>query len=231
MQLSFLSLPRELRDSIYNYYVFEPDGYYYDFTSNKLRASKNRPIALTFMYTCKQVGDEMRHLALGANMIDFSTTQTQTNRLNAGRFGALFEQMQFYKGEFLWSLGDDSMASKYHSPAAFKEVALAFPHLRVLLSEFTSQETDYEYSRSLLVDSQTWGLADSHFRSFRDRMIQVLSSDHEFLDAYLRADRYPPEYVGPNDPDQEMDLECQAKWNEQLACFFQSQFLVSGPSK
>ena len=49
MPLPLLGLPRELRDAIYYYYVFEPDGYHFDDKSGKLRASRNRPIDLQLM--------------------------------------------------------------------------------------------------------------------------------------------------------------------------------------
>ena len=79
----FLDLPRELRDMIYHHYIFEPDGYHYDYESGKLRTSKKCRIYLALERTCKVVAQEMHHLALGSNVLHFWTVDTE--RINAGR--------------------------------------------------------------------------------------------------------------------------------------------------
>lgn len=55
--MGFFTLSRELRDNIYYHYVFEPDGYHYDYESGKFRASGNRSIDLALTYSCKSVSD------------------------------------------------------------------------------------------------------------------------------------------------------------------------------
>ncbi|KAF2109974.1 hypothetical protein BDV96DRAFT_584902 [Lophiotrema nucula] len=82
----FLRLPREIRDMIYEYYVFEEDGYHYDFYARKLRrrcflpldgGSQQsqpvlKPVALDLAYTCKVIGVEMRGVALKVNTVTFT---------------------------------------------------------------------------------------------------------------------------------------------------------------
>lgn len=81
-RLSFLDLPRELRDIIYHHYVFELDGYHFDYETGKLRASNKRRIDLALEYTCRIVAKEMHHLALESNILHFSTVDIE--RVKAG---------------------------------------------------------------------------------------------------------------------------------------------------
>ncbi|KAL8852642.1 MAG: hypothetical protein Q9221_002522 [Calogaya cf. arnoldii] len=84
--LGFLSLPRELRDIIYRLYVFEPEGYPYDYESRKLRAHGNRHIDLALMRTCSVVAAEMHHLPLGINVLHFYTSTPEVDAKLALRY-------------------------------------------------------------------------------------------------------------------------------------------------
>ncbi|KAL8885505.1 MAG: hypothetical protein Q9215_006645 [Flavoplaca cf. flavocitrina] len=57
--LSFFSLPRELRDTIYHFYLLEPEGYFYDLESGKLRAHGKRRIDLALVRTCSAIATEI----------------------------------------------------------------------------------------------------------------------------------------------------------------------------
>ena len=80
MGVGFLSLPRELRDTIYLYYVIEWNGYHYQYESGKFRTSDGRRIELALMYTCTCVAKEMHHLALNNNVLHFSTVDTELEK-------------------------------------------------------------------------------------------------------------------------------------------------------
>lgn len=71
--MSFLGFPREVRDIIYHYYVFEAGGYHFDYKSGNFRTSENRPINLTFISTCSTVAAELPHCALKSNVLHFWT--------------------------------------------------------------------------------------------------------------------------------------------------------------
>lgn len=96
------SLPRELRDKIYKYYVTIPGGYKYDFHRNKLIPADNKPAAAHFalMYTCTLIAYEMRGVALKYNTITFSTVYSADLRLLAGRFEYVLNGLYFHK-EFM----------------------------------------------------------------------------------------------------------------------------------
>lgn len=66
-QSCLLQLPGELRNQIYQDYIVlgAENGYTYDFEAGKLRTVPDRqPIDIRLIYTCRQVGDEVRSLAL-----------------------------------------------------------------------------------------------------------------------------------------------------------------------
>ena len=78
---------------IYQYYLFEKDGYHYNFETGKLRKSNHEPISLGLMYTCTTVTAEMHSLAFKLNTIIFSTVYSETERIKAGRFDQLLAKL------------------------------------------------------------------------------------------------------------------------------------------
>ncbi|KAI4938616.1 hypothetical protein J4E85_001057 [Alternaria conjuncta] len=74
-QSRLLSLPRELRDEIYTYYLQEPGGYVHSPTTNKLRRYDGQIIDFSLMWTCKMVASEMRDLPLRVNEVVFKPFQ------------------------------------------------------------------------------------------------------------------------------------------------------------
>lgn len=120
MQLSFFSLPRELRDKIYFHYVYEPEGYHFDFESRKFQAPGNRSIDLAFALTSKSVAAEMHHLALECNVLNFSTSEA--GRLRAGHFHMLYTQMEYHKISLLESLRDSKFSRYIKSPAVNRKI-------------------------------------------------------------------------------------------------------------
>ncbi|KAI1532116.1 hypothetical protein PtrCC142_008189, partial [Pyrenophora tritici-repentis] len=72
-QSRFMSLPRELRNGIYTYYFQVPGGYAHSPTTNRLRCSKDQPVDLSLIRTCKQIADETRNLPLQVNEIVFKS--------------------------------------------------------------------------------------------------------------------------------------------------------------
>jgi len=75
LQSRLLSLPRELRDEIYTYYLQEPGGYVHSPSTNKLRCSNGQIIDFSLMWTCKMVASEMRDLPLRVNEVVFRPSQ------------------------------------------------------------------------------------------------------------------------------------------------------------
>ncbi|KAJ0365054.1 hypothetical protein COL26b_012219 [Colletotrichum chrysophilum] len=107
LRSGFLSLPREIRDIIYAFYVFAEDGYTcnYDrlagsilsqhelnantprrYVAGVLQRADLQPIDLNLSYTCRLVAREMRGVALETNAITFSTMTSNELRTIALRF-------------------------------------------------------------------------------------------------------------------------------------------------
>ncbi|KAK4441985.1 hypothetical protein QBC34DRAFT_456898 [Podospora aff. communis PSN243] len=78
-QSCLLTVPREIRDHIYHEYLFNENGY--------LPCLK--PIDLALTYTCRQIADEMRGLALRLNTVIFTTLYSDELRTRAGRWNIL----------------------------------------------------------------------------------------------------------------------------------------------
>jgi hypothetical protein len=71
----FLSrLPRELRDTIYDYCTGENGGYFFDSREGKLRTLSGDKIDLSLMYTCKGIAAEIRDVLFRDNTIHFLHT-------------------------------------------------------------------------------------------------------------------------------------------------------------
>jgi hypothetical protein len=75
-QSPLFRLPREIRDVIYDYYVREPDGYFYDAEMGKIlyqhpSIMPKQVVRLRLMITCKIAADELKNVAL--QKIHFTT--------------------------------------------------------------------------------------------------------------------------------------------------------------
>ena len=90
-----LRLPRELRDRIYIYALVEPDGYRYEGKTKRLRTSRDKPINLSLVYTCKQIYSETCGVALTTNCITFTPQHDSSSAVyasNSDRLKSLHER-------------------------------------------------------------------------------------------------------------------------------------------
>ncbi|KAK1729013.1 hypothetical protein CaCOL14_008533 [Colletotrichum acutatum] len=94
---NFLSLPRELRDLIYERYLAVDGGYVCDsqaFIDGKLRAGNHGgPIDLNLIYACRQTAQETDGMALRVNQITFRTITSEGLRILAARFDSLMARV------------------------------------------------------------------------------------------------------------------------------------------
>ncbi|KAI4630680.1 hypothetical protein J4E80_001618 [Alternaria sp. BMP 0032] len=100
-QSPLFRLPREIRDTIYDYYAQGRPPYVYDKDTAKLRYSDASAQAqgLGLMITCKIAADEMQHVAF--QNVEFSTlcsvddgAEFQQLRSRAARFCQIFDMVQ-----------------------------------------------------------------------------------------------------------------------------------------
>ncbi|KAI1394317.1 uncharacterized protein F4822DRAFT_439912 [Hypoxylon trugodes] len=96
----FFDLPRELRDLIYYKYV-SVGGYIQNPETWRLRTVQDEPIDLNLMYTCHQVANEMKGVALSRNTINFRTTLGGTGNVYADAYDTLMERTDSMKRNML----------------------------------------------------------------------------------------------------------------------------------
>jgi hypothetical protein len=95
-QSPLFRLLRELRDRIYHFYVFEPEGlhHHFDDRGGKLRTRVGDPIDTQLIQTCKAVAHELNGLSLKLNTITFAPadqTSAHPVRSNALRSKRLLD--------------------------------------------------------------------------------------------------------------------------------------------
>ncbi|KAH7188204.1 uncharacterized protein B0J16DRAFT_89045 [Fusarium flagelliforme] len=86
MSTGLTDLPLEIRQQIFGDYFKVPGGYVYDGKSDKLRNADNTPIDLSFIYTCRSIANDCKHLPLAVNTLHFSTLYREDWRSLAGCF-------------------------------------------------------------------------------------------------------------------------------------------------
>ena len=216
MNLGFLALPRELRDAIYQYYVIEFDGYHYHYDSGKFRTADHQHIDLALMYTCTTVAKEMHHLALGSNILHFSTIETEPERalrydgavadVNSKRIDTLdmlcTPQFQHYvSAELVAKVSNrfPRLGSLFHEP---------FHHHRVFRPNFT-----YGPGRG-----SCWGEAKSTYRTLQHFILNLLASETDFIETlanyYEDHQRVRDEWVAERDEPIEWDSEISEEEEE-----------------
>jgi hypothetical protein len=77
-QSAFFRLPRELRDLIYEHYVFEEDGLLYDPKTREMFCRSSTPGTMTrpedsLPRTCRQATEEMKGITWRTNVVHFGT--------------------------------------------------------------------------------------------------------------------------------------------------------------
>ncbi|KAF2111064.1 hypothetical protein BDV96DRAFT_186205 [Lophiotrema nucula] len=144
-QSPFFRLPREIRDLIYEFYVYEDEGYFYDYEARKMQLRSKglyQRVSLGFIYTCTQVADEMKGVAFKVNTLTFRTGASEDDggefwglKSRAGRFRCLLAYTFWTKFEMVRITG--SLATR----AIVDEVARKYPNVglwfELLLREWT----------------------------------------------------------------------------------------------
>ena len=181
-RINFFSLPRELRDAIYRYYVTEDDGYHYDYKSGKLRTVSGKCIDLALMYTCTFVAAEMRHLPLGLNVLTFRTVCPESERLKAGRFHLFLEQLDLLRLGVLAEVRSGSL-QHFFTPDICSKVSIKYPEFLAFLNGLQEQLPIGSACPLILSGRQGWGETRSRFRSFMDYTLSLFSEHSNFFES------------------------------------------------
>ncbi|KAF2634177.1 hypothetical protein P280DRAFT_485682 [Massarina eburnea CBS 473.64] len=73
-------LPQEVRDEVYAYYLYEPEGSHYNAKSQKMQTADNGIVNISLLYTCKAVAEELKGLAFMYNPLTLTTTLDETGK-------------------------------------------------------------------------------------------------------------------------------------------------------
>ncbi|EAT76575.1 hypothetical protein SNOG_15996 [Parastagonospora nodorum SN15] len=159
MSSSFLLLPREVRDIIYDYYVCCDGGYVYDFEGNKLVQANGNHIELALLRTCHQVAREMNGLALPTNTITFSTFFSEKTRGSAGQFHAAISRQKQGKDMFIEFLG-----YKLYTPQMATVATARYPMFEPYITSLASQSGPFFRPRN----GNPYGQPPSLWREFAE---------------------------------------------------------------
>ncbi|KAK6213458.1 hypothetical protein QIS74_09460 [Colletotrichum tabaci] len=196
----FLSLPREIRDKIYEHYLTVPGGYVCDpdrFAASAmarteeqpdfsivgvLKGADGQPIDLNLSYTCRLVASEMHGLALRTNTITFSTVTSDELRILAQCFqSAKVSHVDGYRE------GMSYYAVQYMPDEVFDELKLKYPPFIPVLERMRSEK---EADRFMITDMDRkgpYGEAMSLWSDFLKEVVQYvlpLDPDHKFIRRY-----------------------------------------------
>jgi hypothetical protein len=195
-QSPLFRLPRELRDRVYHFYVFEPEGLHHhcDDRGGYLRTSTGEPIDVRLMRTCQVVAHELNGLALKINTITFTTadrTSAHPLRSDALRFKRLLDAFDATKWRLLYNNPDcftpqntDKLVSQY--PQAGRDIILTLRDLR----EAPEELYQYLYARQQRHDVET--------REALDMALRLVSTQPGFAEGALNTQR---PYAFRQDPD------------------------------
>jgi hypothetical protein len=134
--MSLSRLPRELRDTIYDYCTTEIGGYYFDPIEGKLRTLSGDKIELSLTYTCKSIAAEMRGVAFRNNTIHFTTCPSPGRYTRDYRhFGHLLEDLYLAKSITL------SRARSFITDAIDCTIVESFPHIRSMIDHLRTTKS------------------------------------------------------------------------------------------
>jgi len=133
-QSPFFRLPRELRDIIYEYYVHDAEGVFYDYATDRLRYASQYihqdKDALT--RSCKLAYGKMQFVSVRANTITFLPGRSEADGITyndldskAGRLERLIQSVRRMKMHILHHLAKGGCVT----PAMVNEVAARYPRI------------------------------------------------------------------------------------------------------
>ncbi|KAF6840977.1 hypothetical protein CMUS01_03750 [Colletotrichum musicola] len=190
---TLLSLPREIRDNIYEHYVASDGGLVCD--SEKLIASRlrrtqdDRPIDVELVYTCKMIREEMKGfgLFLRFNTIHFSTVTSTDLRVLATRFDGLMCNLDRGRADLL-AVAGYGMSKRKHEKLNSK-----YPQFAPLLDAIREDHGKYWGGRR---PGWPYGEAPSLFRTFTKEVLETVTLSPIGAERLkLRRDEYFPGYL------------------------------------
>ena len=176
-QISFLTLPRELRDILYQEYFTSEGGYHFDFKASKFRTLHEEPISLSLRLTCRTIAIETRGLAFRYNSLNFSTASDDTDRETFGHFNVLLPILIQSKANLLTHAAEKKCLSKQ----LYSELANEYPQLQRFIREMEAA------AHRVTLDYETWGDVPSAGRHFTTSALNRLADTPQITHALAKS--------------------------------------------
>lgn len=166
---SFLTIPREVRNLIYQEYFTVKGGYVLDFESRKLKAADGSCLDLGLISTCRLIAQETGSIPLAINTITFCTIYSDDLRLTAGFFDHLLDDLRWLKNRIFLE------SKRFINPDIYANAISKFPTLKPVLDRILIQDDvmDYNYHNHF-----PWGPAPSVHREGITYILRLLANHH-----------------------------------------------------
>ena len=163
---SLLTLPRELRDLIYEYYLRCDGGYIYHAESRRMTQTNGNAVCHALALTCRQTASELEGLAFNLNTITFSATYSESLHEQAALHHAVVLMLKTSKRGLL-----EQIAPKLFTLEMAQRASEAYPQFAGLIDTWVTQND----MRSLWGYNNTFGEAASIWDDFVEYILDLVS--------------------------------------------------------
>jgi len=169
LNLSFMDLPRELRDIVYELYLPNTESTY-DAKTHKFTITNKEADDMSLGFTCHTILEELLCRAFEVNLT-FHAAFVHTPRESDDQWVDDIGHILLYKEDVV-----DEMARRFLTEAGEEEIAACYPQLQPILSAWRSNRDETWFSKG-----HDWGEAPSIYRDFFiQHTLTVLAKHPEF---------------------------------------------------
>ncbi|KAI4704692.1 hypothetical protein J4E89_009569 [Alternaria sp. Ai002NY15] len=168
LNLSFMDLPRELRDIVYELYLPDTESTY-DAKTHKFTIINQEANDMSLGFTCHTILEELLCRAFEVDLT-FHAAFVNTPRESDDQWVDDIGHILLYKEDVV-----DRLARRFLTEAAEEEMAACYPQFQPILSAWRSNRDETWFSKG-----HDWGEAPSIYRDFIQHTLTVLAKHPEF---------------------------------------------------
>ncbi|KAI4694273.1 hypothetical protein J4E81_006489 [Alternaria sp. BMP 2799] len=168
LNLSFMDLPRELRDIVYELYLPDTESTY-DAKTHKFTITNKEANDMSLGFTCHTILEELLCRAFEINLT-FHAAFVHTPRESDDQWVDDIGHILLYKEDVV-----DKMARRFLTEEGEEEIAACYPQFQPILSAWRSNRDETWFSKG-----HDWGEAPSIYRDFIQHTLTVLAKHPEF---------------------------------------------------
>ncbi|KAI4960927.1 hypothetical protein J4E86_002554 [Alternaria arbusti] len=171
--LSFMDLPRELRDIVYELYLPDTDSTY-DAKTHKFTITNQEANDMSLGFTCHTILEELLCRAFEVTLT-FHAAFVHTPPESDDQWVDDIGHILLYKEDVV-----DEMARRFLREAGEEEIAACYPQFQPILSAWRSNRDETWFSKG-----HDWGEAPSIYRDFIQQTLNVLAKHPEFANDHI----------------------------------------------